>query len=154
MNLLINCLLKFVLIFFFVFISDREMFEPIFEEHENGQIKMAILAWNKNFLSYNEEENTLMATGRKVEQTELLKIRSNVDPEQVRLENERNRIPEEERGDLEDTEEKYLKKFQSKPDYKSVKKDSFKLIKAKTDGNLHETLLDRREKLKSDKFCK
>lgn len=133
--------------------SDRELFEPVFEECD-GAIKMAIMASNKNFLSLDEEENTLLATGRKVSSNEILKIRSNVDPEQVRLENERNRIPEEERGDLKDCEEKYMKKYQSKPDYKSTSKSSYTLVKAKTEGNLHETLLDRRSKLKSDKFCK
>ena len=85
---------------------------------------------------------------------ELLKMRSNVDPEQVRLESERAKVPEEERGDLRDCEEKYMRKYQSKPDIKSTSKGYSNLIKAKNEGNLHETLLDRRAKLKSDKFCK
>lgn len=134
-------------------IGDRELFEPVFEE-QDGSLKLAILAHNKNFLSYDEEENTLFATGRKVTANEILKMRSNVDPEQVRLENERAKVPEEERGDLRDCEEKYMRKYQSKPDFKSTSKGYGNLIRAKNEGNLHETLLDRRAKLKSDKFCK
>lgn len=85
---------------------------------------------------------------------EIFKIRSNVDPEQVRLEKERSKIPDEEKGDLKDCEEKYMKKFQSKPNLKSTVKDKYSLIAAQNEGNLHETLLDRRAKVKSDKFCK
>lgn len=50
-----------------------------------------------------------------------------------------------------------MRKYQSiKSDdqLKITKKDGHKLVKAKTEGNLHETLLDRRAKVKSDKFCK
>ena len=130
-------------------IGDRELFEPVFEEG-----KLAILAHNKNFLSYDQEEHTLFATGRKVTDNELLKMRSNVDPAQVRLESERAKVPEEERGDLRDCEEKYMRKYQSKPDVKSTSRGYGNLIRAKNEGNLHETLLDRRAKLKSDKFCK
>lgn len=134
-------------------IGDRELFEPVFEE-QDGALKLAILAHNKNFLSYDEEEHTLYATGRKVTANELLKMRSNVDPEQVRLESERAKVPEEERGGLRDCEEKYMRKYQSKPDFKSTGQAYGNLIRAKNEGNLHETLLDRRAKLKSDKFCK
>lgn len=137
-------------------IGDRELFEPVFEQFEDG-IKLAILGSNKNFLSYDEEENTIYAVGRKVSKNEILKIRSNIDPEEVRMNAERNKIPEEERGDLKSTEEKYIRKYQyAKPDQKfsSTSKDKLNLKKAKIDGSLHETLLDRRSKIKSDKFCK
>ena len=82
---------------------------------------------------------------------EMIRIRSNA---------ERNKFvdtrPEEERGTLKDAEIKYAKKFQSFEDrhWKINEGDVGDLIKARTSGNLHETLLDRREKMKSDKFCK
>ena len=133
-------------------IGDRELFEPVFEAIDDC-LKLAILASNKNFLSYDEDENTIFAVGRKVQQNEIFKIRSNVDPIQVKFEKKQSEIPEEERGTLDNCEEKYLKKFQSKPDFKSIKKDNLNLKKAKNEGSLHELLLDRRSKLKSDKFC-
>ena len=82
---------------------------------------------------------------------EMIRIRSNA---------ERNKFvdtrPEEERGTLKDAEIKYAKKFQSFEDrrWKINEGDVNELIKARSGGNLHETLLDRREKMKSDKFCK
>ena len=50
----------------------------------------------------------------------------------------------------------HRKKFQSFKDHKlRVSKDSVDdLHKAKTTGKLHEALLDRREKMKADRYCK
>ena len=50
----------------------------------------------------------------------------------------------------------YVKQFQSFQDRRirlSVE-DVSKLEKAKTKGRLHETMLDRREKMKADRYCK
>lgn len=46
-------------------IGDKELFEPVFEESD-GEIKLEILASNKNFLSYDEEEKKLYAFRSKV----------------------------------------------------------------------------------------
>ena len=48
------------------------------------------------------------------------------------------------------------KKFQSFKDHKlRVSKDGVgDLHKAKSSGKLHEALLDRREKMKADRYCK
>ena len=50
----------------------------------------------------------------------------------------------------------HRKKFQSFKDHKlRVSEDSVgDLHKAKSSGKLHEALLDRREKMKADRYCK
>lgn len=52
--------------------------------------------------------------------------------------------------------EMYRKKFQKFQDHKMrvCKDDVDKLEKAKVEGTLHETLLDRRSKMKADRYCK
>ena len=79
---------------------------------------------------------------------------------------------EETQDDLRKVEEDYTKRYQrgaySKvatlpplpavfliPSVQEFSKDEMRIVKhAKKDGNLHETLLDRREKFKADKYCK
>jgi protein FRG1 len=66
-------------------------------------------------------------------------------------------LPEEERADdLKNVELNYVKKFQKFQD-KKIKLSSGDvkdLHAAKDEGYLHEKLLDRREKMKSDRYCK
>ncbi|OTF69203.1 hypothetical protein BLA29_012074 [Euroglyphus maynei] len=74
----------------------------------------------------------------------------------TRLEKLKQMIPDEEKGSLRDCEINYVKKFQSFQDKKlRLNDNSVQSLKdAKTKGRLHEELLDRRAKMKSDKFCK
>jgi len=126
-------------------IGSREQWEPVFQD---GQL--ALLGFNGCFLSV-DEDSKIICRSRTAGDEEMIRIRSNA---------ERNKFvdtrPEEERGTLKDAEVKYAKKFQSFEDrrWKINDGDVNDLIKARTSGNLHETLLDRREKMKSDKFCK
>jgi protein FRG1 len=46
------------------------------------------------------------------------------------------------------------KKFQSGPNVKVSSEKRGVLKQAKQDGKLHEALLDRREKMKADRYCK
>lgn len=133
-------------------IGEREQFEPVFQDG-----KTALACCNECFLSPEEDGNNLIvAKSLKAGPEQFLKIRSNIDPEMLKLEEEAKKVPEEERGNLAECEEKYVKKFQSFQAGKvKINKEDKKLLKfAKQSGTLHETLLDRREKMKSDKFCK
>ena len=135
-------------------ISTKEQFDPVFQD---GQL--AVLAPNGCFISIDEENEELpylVAKKSTVSESEILKIRTNINPELTRIERIKNEIPIEEKGSLRDCEINYIRKFQSFQD-KKVKINSegtVALKKAKNQGRLHEELLDRRSKMKSDKFCK
>lgn len=65
-------------------------------------------------------------------------------------------IPNEEVGKVGDVELNYVKKFQKFQNHKIKisNNDRTELVKAKQEGNLHEVLLDRRSKMKADRYCK
>jgi protein FRG1 len=65
-------------------------------------------------------------------------------------------IPNEEVGKVGDVELNYVKKFQKFQNHKIKisNNDRSELVKAKHEGNLHEVLLDRRSKMKADRYCK
>lgn len=129
-------------------IGQREQFEPVFQED-----KTAIVGANGCFLS-PDDSGYIVAKSQKAGPNEFVKIRSNLDPEAAKKEAEESKIPDEEKGSLDDCEEKYIKKFITGKMSKNLDKGGKLLKSAKNEGKLHETLLDRREKVKSDKFCK
>ena len=67
-------------------------------------------------------------------------------------------LPKEERGGVKQTEINYVKSFQAgwvaEKRLKLTSTDKSALEKSRMEGTFHETLLDRREKIKSDKHCK
>lgn len=133
-------------------IGPREQFEPIFQDG-----KIAILASNESFLAPEEEKDGLIFAKSKVASDGcFIQIRAPIDPEKVRKEKEEKSIPAEMKGSLKDCEVNYVKKYQSFQDkkIKLSKEEKSKLRQAREEGFLHEELLDRRAKMKSDKFCK
>lgn len=132
-------------------IGTKEQFEPVFQDG-----KIAISGFTGSFLSPDDErEGLIVAKSRTADPTCFIKIRSRVDPEQIRKQEESKMVPVEEKGSVEECEVNYVKKFQSFQNKKlRVDKDKGSLKSAQREGILHETLLDRRAKMKSDKFCK
>ncbi|XP_076243906.1 FSHD region gene 1 [Calliopsis andreniformis] len=123
-----------------------EQWEPIFQDN-----KLAILNSNNCFISLTEEDD-IVCQSRKAGSSEFCTIRSITQKTQDPTKD----IPKEEQGSLQDVEVNYVRKFQKFQDkkLKICKGDSSELERAKREGNLHETLLDRRSKMKADRYCK
>lgn len=127
-------------------VGQREQFEVVFQEG-----KCAIAGFNGNFLSV-ESDGLIVCKEKTAKESCFVKLLSNVNPEEKRKLDKNI----EEKGSLADCEVNYVKKFQSFQDHrlKINQEDKACLKKAQTEGKLHESLLDRRSKMKSDKFCK
>ena len=127
----------------------REQFEPVFE---NGNL--ALSASNDKFIRFNDEGD-LVALDDAATEANFLQIRTNAKRVQEKDKRDKD-LPEEEKGTIQETELNYVKKFQKFQDKKlRIHKGDVKdLVDAKQAGYLHEKLLDRREKMKSDRYCK
>lgn len=127
----------------------RETWDPVFEEG-----KLALSACTHRFVTVTSD-NKLMASSEKAREREILKMYTDVSGvKKVKTDAE----AEEEHAskDMKGFEVDYVKKFQSFQDHKlRVNKSSTtELAKAQRTGKLHEALLDRREKMKADRYCK
>ncbi|OQV22197.1 Protein FRG1 [Hypsibius exemplaris] len=125
-------------------IGSLEQWEPVFEEG-----KLALAAANQCFLTCKNEEE-VMATSTTAGLDEVITIRS-VSERVVKKGD-----ADEEEEDASKTELHYVKKFQCFQDKKiRINPGDVKALDAaKKEGNMYETLLDRREKMKSDRMCK
>ncbi|XP_078047107.1 FSHD region gene 1 [Augochlora pura] len=123
-----------------------EQWEPIFQDQ-----KLAILNSNNCFISLTEEDD-IVCQNKTAGPSEYCTIRSIIQKTQ----DPNKDIPKEEQGSLLDVEVNYVRKFQKFQDkkLKLSKANHTELEKAKREGNLHETLLDRRSKMKADRYCK
>ncbi|KAM7537453.1 hypothetical protein Aperf_G00000076946 [Anoplocephala perfoliata] len=128
-------------------IGPREQFEPVFQDG-----KSALLGFNNCFVSVDQASDRAICRAQKAGPTEMLIIRSDKDLSHNPLYD----LPEEERHGTKKAELLYVRKFQSWQDKKIrlTREDSVALKEAKREGNLHECMLDRREKMKSDRYCK
>ncbi|KAL5459937.1 hypothetical protein EMCRGX_G033329 [Ephydatia muelleri] len=126
-------------------VGPREIWEPVFEEG-----KLALCACNHRFLTVTDE-NKVFATAEQAKEQEMLTMRCD-SPVQKR----KRAGEEEDVTDISSYEVNTVKKFQSFIDHKLriCSEDASSLEKAKGEGKLHEALLDRREKMKSDRYCK
>lgn len=126
-------------------VGAHEQWDPVFEEG-----KMALLAHNGYFMSADPTDDSIVATSRKAGDAEMVVMRCQT--EKV----EKDDTPTEERGSIRDIELNYVKKFQKFQDKRTKlsKEDSEAVRRARLEGTLHETLLDRRAKMKADRYCK
>lgn len=127
-------------------IGPKEQWEPIFQDGKTALLSIG----NNSFMSY-DEEGDIVAKCVTAGDDQILKIRTDNDRD-VKVDD----TPVEEKvGNMKDCEVNYVKKFQSFQDrrLRVNEGDSSKLDVAKTDGKLHEVLLDRRAKMKSDRYC-
>ncbi|XP_023190368.1 protein FRG1 isoform X2 [Xiphophorus maculatus] len=127
-------------------IGSREQWEPVFQDG-----KMALLAANGCFISYSDDGD-IVANSKTAGDAEMLKIRTSTERE-VKHKDE---LADEDRGNVKSCEVNYVKKFQSFQDrrLRVNEDDASTLKKARVDGKFHEALLDRRSKMKADRYCK
>lgn len=127
-------------------IGPLEQWEPVFQDG-----KVALLASNSCFLTVVDGTD-IKASCRSAGSDEMIKVRAVAKADTSKEKD----VPEEERGSLGECEVNYVKKFQSFQDrrLRVSQQDRKDLKKARIEGTLHEALLDRRSKMKSDKFCK
>jgi len=129
-------------------VGSLELFEPVWEDG-----KCALLGGNGKFLSVDEDD-MIVSDKHSVGPMEVVRIRSSREKEDVNKKTEN----QDEVGSAADIELKFTKKFLKFQDKKyrarfDVESQSH-IMSAKQEGRLHEALLDRREKMKSDRMCK
>lgn len=129
--------------------GSKEAFEPVFQDG-----KMALLCSNNKFCSVDPQDEAFVALSKTAGAKEsLCVIRSSAYRGEVIA---KNAPIEDKVEDVKIIELNYVKKFQKFQDKKLrlCEDDIGELKKAKESGKLHESLLDRRSKMKADRYCK
>lgn len=124
----------------------REQFEPVFQDG-----KTALMGCNNCFLSCNKNED-IVATSKTAGSEEFITIRCNAPV----VKKKKDEVPSIDKGDVDKCEYSYVKQFQSWEDRRvRINQENSAVLKnARAEGKLHEALLDRREKMKADRYCK
>jgi len=139
--------------------TTRELWEPVLHDAENGVISFR--SADKKYLNGSLPGQMVHANSEQTSEPGVMfRVHTSIGIEESRPKNQDEYDIE--GGSLKNMEENFVKKFQSfqnlcfREDSKiSVTKENRKgLKKAKETGRLHEELLDRRAKIKGDKFCK
>jgi protein FRG1 len=133
-------------------ISPKEYFEVLIDYDYDGR-KIYLKASNDKYVGVNHEGDIVTISDKK----DGLDLRIRSLNKRDKLKEAKRDLPEEERvDDLANVELNYVKKFQKFQDKKIrlYKGDDDDLKSAKERGELHEKLLDRREKMKADRYCK
>ncbi|XP_037940092.1 protein FRG1 homolog [Teleopsis dalmanni] len=120
-----------------------EQWQPLFEDG-----KMSFLSEIGSFMSINPETGACTASKRSVAENEKFKLR---------CKSLKNPVKNcEFKGDLNKLEKDCVKKFQKFQNKKLriCEDGNEQLERAEENGSFHETLLDRRAKMKSDRYCK
>ena len=125
-------------------VGPQEQLEVVIQDE-----KMALQGHNGYFITLNDglEVKALSSTAK---EKEIVCLRTDVS--RVK----KKKVNEEDVCDVREFEIKYVKDFQSFEDRKLKLHEGPKasLEKARTAGKLHEAMLDRREKMKADRYCK
>lgn len=136
-------------------IAEPESFLPVFEDE-----KLAMSAFNDCFIGPDIEaedaigSQPIVAKSKTVTNYEIINIRITNNPSAFTKKKQRE-TTNDGAGTLYETELNHLKKYQSHGQkYYNMKEDKKVLKKARVGGELYEALLDKREKSKSDKYCK
>ncbi|XP_071453382.1 protein FRG1 homolog [Hetaerina americana] len=131
-------------------IGALEQWEPIFQDG-----KMALLGSNDRFLGEDVSSGDVMATAKAVGTGEIVRIRSNAPRASDRAGTNKG-DEDHDKGNIRQVEINYVKKFQKFQDkrLRICEEGRDNLEKAREDGSLHEALLDRRAKMKADRYCK
>jgi len=127
-------------------VGPQEQIEVVIENE-----KIALQGHNGYFITINDE-GEFKALSRTAKDKEIFTLRSNVS----RNKKKKTLNEEEEAGDVRQFEINYVKQFQSFKNNKLKLHEgpSSSLEKARNKGKLHEAMLDRREKMKADRYCK
>ncbi|XP_065341766.1 protein FRG1 [Cloeon dipterum] len=129
-------------------VGSMEQWEPIFQEG-----KLALLSANGSFVTLTEDDS-LEALSKTAGPSEMIRIRVQVDDDEATAAKAARKNEDE--GEVSQVELNYVKKFQKFQDKKIrlFTGEMGNLTKAKEEGTFHETMLDRRSKMKADRYCK
>jgi len=126
-------------------ISAKEKWEIIYEDEKTALLS----SFNNCFLSFvTNEDGFVEAKSKKAADNEIVLLRTN---------RERNVVidstPDIDKKESKMCEISYVKMYQHSKVKLNTEAHS-DIDRSRQEGSLHETLLDRRQKMKSDKFCK